>query len=85
MFILTTYNIFNFIALDKQLKYKDVSDEQWFKQWNQKDSFEVANLSIAIWEMVKDGGARHAAIHGATSIGHNLATEQQQFIILDFD
>lgn len=36
MFILTTYNIFNFIVLHKQLKYKDVSDEQWFKQLNQK-------------------------------------------------
>ena len=35
--------------------------------------------------MVKDGGARHAAVHGATSVGHDLATERQQFINLDFD
>ena len=45
----------------------------------------MANLSIAIWEMVKDGGARHAAVRGASRVGQDLANEQQQFINLDSD
>ena len=30
------------------------------------------------WEIVKDRGACHAAIHGVTKVGHDLANEQQQ-------
>ena len=29
-----------------------------------------------LWEIVKDRGAWHAAVHGIERIGHNLATEQ---------
>ena len=28
------------------------------------------------WEMVKDREAWHAAVHGVTKVGYNLATEQ---------
>ena len=31
-----------------------------------------------LWEIVKDMGAWHAAVHGIERIGHDLATEQQQ-------
>ena len=31
-----------------------------------------------LWEIVKDRGAWHAAVHGIKRIGHDLATEQQQ-------
>ena len=29
-----------------------------------------------LWEMVRDGGAWRAAVHGVTKSGHNLATER---------
>ena len=31
-----------------------------------------------LWEIVKDGEAWHAAVHGITKIKHDLATEQPQ-------
>ena len=31
-----------------------------------------------LWEIVKDRGAWHGAVHGVERIGHDLATEQQQ-------
>ena len=31
-----------------------------------------------LWEMVKDRGAWHAAVHGSQRVGHDLATEPQQ-------
>ena len=31
-----------------------------------------------LWEIVKDRGAWHAAVHGVPRAGHDLATEQQQ-------
>ena len=31
-----------------------------------------------LWQMVKDGEAWRAAIHGAERVGYNLVTEQQQ-------
>ena len=34
------------------------------------------NLS-KLWEIVKDRGAWHAAVHGAERVRHDLATEQQ--------
>ena len=35
------------------------------------------NLS-KLQEMVKDRESWHAAVHGVQSVGHDLATEQQQ-------
>ena len=40
------------------------------------DSIDM-NLS-KLWEIVKDRGASHAAVHGGRRAGHNLVTEQQQ-------
>ena len=31
-----------------------------------------------LWKMVKDREAWYATVHGLQSVGHNLATEQQQ-------
>ena len=40
------------------------------------DSMDM-NLS-KLWEMIEDRGAwHHAAVHGVTKVGHDLATEQQ--------
>ena len=44
------------------------------------DSMDM-NLS-KLWEIVEDRGAWHAAVHGVQRVGHDLATEQQQCILL---
>ena len=37
------------------------------------------NMNLSkLQEIVKDRGTLHAAVHGVTKIGHDLATEQQQ-------
>ena len=40
------------------------------------DSMDV-NLST-LWEIGEDRGTRYAAVHGLQTVGHDLATEQQQ-------
>ena len=37
-----------------------------------------------VWEIVEDRGAWHAAVHGVQREGHDLATEQQQCILLKY-
>ena len=56
---------------------------QYLNNETKRTLFQVANLSIAIWDMVKDRGARHAAVHGDSRVAQDLANEQQQFINLD--
>ena len=36
-----------------------------------------------LWEIVKDRGAWHAAVHGWQRVGYDLAAEQQQQIVGD--
>ena len=37
------------------------------------------NMNLSkLWERVEDRGTWWAAVHGVTSVGHNLAVEQQQ-------
>ena len=35
-----------------------------------------------LWEIVKDWGAWHAAVHGVQRVGCNLATAQQQILVI---
>ena len=35
-----------------------------------------------LWEVVKDQGAWHAAVHGVQRVGCNLATAQQQILAI---
>ena len=46
------------------------------------DSMDM-NMS-KLWEIVEDRGAWHAAVHGVQREGHDLATEQQQCILLKY-
>ena len=46
------------------------------------DSMDM-NMS-KLWEIVEDRGAWHAAVHGVQRVGHDLATEQQQCILLKY-
>ena len=46
------------------------------------DSMDM-NMS-KLWEIVEDRGAWHAAVHGVQREGHDLATEQQQCIVLKY-
>ena len=40
------------------------------------------NMNLSdLQEIVKDGGAWHAAVHGSQRVEHDLATEQQHYLI----
>ena len=51
---------------------------EWFAIPSSTDSMDV-NLG-KLQEMVKDRQAWRAAVHGSQRVGHNLVTEQQQYI-----
>ena len=68
-------------SLEKTLMLGKIEGKMWRgRQRRWLDSItNPMNLS-KLWEIVKDRGTWHAAVHGLQRDGHNLATEQQQQI-----
>ena len=62
---------------DWSQKEKGVDSMRWLYSITDSRDMKLNNL----WETTKEREARAAAVHGVTKVEHNLATEQQQWII----
>ena len=51
-------------------------------KWLDRGTNSVDMNSSKLWEIVEDRGTWHAAVTGLQSVGHDLATKQQQLCLV---